>query len=819
MSATTAKDPTKGLWLVHLGSALRTTVACTIVGGTTLYGPAPLKHLLSYPAFSYMTTILIVSDATLGETLRGTLYALYATIQVMILSILPLWAIGPARFNSGVGAVAVAVTAFVVALPESTPLMTKRIAFGQIVIVYVGAVIHGAETGIVMHPLHVASCTALGAFASVLAMLVPFPHLAYNEVRKACRLYVENASERLNLFMDAFTAQDNRAATDSISQAKFLTKIGMRHIQRIKEVQGGMTWEKPQILFLKHNCMELGQVLQDLEIMIRGMKIAVTSCPAFPVSMINEELRQVLISMKGKIRLKLEQAKCFVPFDATTAPETIEEEVSDKLLWTLETSATTQEELPAFFFFYCLELIRGESPVSPCLEGSGRNTKEIEGEETNDVKNQANGSLRRIWNGLMMIRLGSERWNFAVKCSLSLGFAVLFGLIFNKQNGYWSGLTIAISFVTGRQATFVVANSRAQATAMGSVYGILGSFIFQRFEDLRVILLLPWIIFTSFLRHSRMYGQAGGTSAVIGALLILGRKNYSNPNEFAIARITEACIGLICFVVVEILFQPARAATLAKTQLAWSLRALQGCIEDIVHFTRRKSMSLSVPPDLRGKQKVLKSHINQMEKFIAEATLEPNFWFLPFQEASYEKFLRSLRKIQDLILFAVYDVEILSRISEKLGLKWEELEEHINIDLDHFQEKVYSSLRCLEEVLCIKSLADLENKWQKRSTDHDVESGKFQNKGLDEEAILEIVSSFIKNSKEVVGKVNASKGEQKFKNQMKICLSGLGFCISNLMGEIIEIEKEVKELIIMENPTMQINLNEILFKIKNLHTK
>jgi hypothetical protein len=91
--------------------------------------------------------------------------------------------IGPARFsNIGLAAVAVAITTFLVALPESTPLMAKRIAFGQAVIVFVGAAIHGAEEGVVTHPIHVASSTALGALASVLAMLIPYPWLAYCKV-------------------------------------------------------------------------------------------------------------------------------------------------------------------------------------------------------------------------------------------------------------------------------------------------------------------------------------------------------------------------------------------------------------------------------------------------------------------------------------------------------------------------------------------------------------------------------------------------------------------------------------------------------------
>lgn len=182
----TTDEQTRALWGVRLASAFRTILACTIVASTTLYGPAPVRHLLEYPAFSYVTTILIVSDATLGDALRGCWHALLATAQVMTLSILSLWVIGPARFTVGLAAVAVGINAFVVAVPESTHLMSKRIAFGQIVIVYVGAVVHGAQTGALMHPIHVASSTVLGALASFLAMLFPYPHLACHEVIFAC---------------------------------------------------------------------------------------------------------------------------------------------------------------------------------------------------------------------------------------------------------------------------------------------------------------------------------------------------------------------------------------------------------------------------------------------------------------------------------------------------------------------------------------------------------------------------------------------------------------------------------------------------------
>lgn len=74
-----------------------------------------------------------------------------------------------------------AISAFAVALPDSTQLC-KRIALGQIVIVYVVGYIRGADTDAVMHPVHVAASTAVGVLACVLALLLPYPRLACYEV-------------------------------------------------------------------------------------------------------------------------------------------------------------------------------------------------------------------------------------------------------------------------------------------------------------------------------------------------------------------------------------------------------------------------------------------------------------------------------------------------------------------------------------------------------------------------------------------------------------------------------------------------------------
>jgi hypothetical protein len=561
-----------------------------------------------------------------------------------------------------------------------------------------------------------------------------------------------------------------------------------------------MACEKPQIRKLN-----AGENLQDIEILMKGVEIALDSCPSFPVSMIDEGIKQALLDMKGKIGLKLQNGKCLTPFDATTAPEA---KAGESYVLAPKIGGATQADLPAFFFLYCLELLSRELPVGQNPECNSENTNKTDTRDVTSKREQEKANLGKTWDYSTIKLPNMERWTLATKCSLSMGFAVLFGLIFNKENGYWSGLIIATSFVTERQATFTVANARGQGTAIGSVYGILCCFIFQRFVGLRFLPLLPWIIFTGFLRHSRMYGQAGGISAVIGALLILGRKNYGPPNEFATARLVEACIGLICFIMAEILLQPARAATLAKTEFAWSLRALRDCIDDTSQLCagQKSALSSSIPA-LRRKHQEVKSRINNLEKFIAAAESEPNFWFLPFYGACYRKLLVSLRKMECLLLFVAIEIGTLSQVSDRLQVL-------INNYLLPLGEEVGFSLKCIEELISMNSLALLERGVQKISISHDdMELGKsspsadvlYRTLSLDEE---EVENSIPQHSKVEADGIEKREGAQELKSRLILRIYSLEFCISSLIKETREIEKQVKELITRENPESQFSTKE-----------
>jgi hypothetical protein len=295
---------------------------------------------------------------------------------------------------------------------------------------------------------------------------------------------------------------------------------------------------------------------------------------------------------------------------------------------------------------------------------------------------------------------------------------------------------------------------------------------------------------------------------VIGALLILGRKNYGPPNEFATARLVEACIGLICFIMAEILLQPARAATLAKTEFAWSLRALRDCIDDTSQLCagQKSALSSSIPA-LRRKHQEVKSRINNLEKFIAAAESEPNFWFLPFYGACYRKLLVSLRKMECLLLFVAIEIGTLSQVSDRLQVL-------INNYLLPLGEEVGFSLKCIEELISMNSLALLERGVQKISISHDdMELGKsspsadvlYRTLSLDEE---EVENSIPQHSKVEADGIEKREGAQELKSRLILRIYSLEFCISSLIKETREIEKQVKELITRENPESQFSTKE-----------
>ncbi|PIN10863.1 hypothetical protein CDL12_16535 [Handroanthus impetiginosus] len=762
---------------MRLHSALRTALAYLIVGGATIYGPKVLVNKIKFAAFSYLTAVLIVSDASLGDTLKGCWHAFCATAQVVPLAMLVRRNIDPTGgLSVGMAAAAVALAAFLVALPESTHMTAKKIAFGQIVLVCADAVASEDTRAGFMHPAYIAASTALGAFASVLAMVIPYPSLASDKVQRLCKAYAEIASERMNIYLRAFSAPDNHTKMELLSQAKPLTETGVKLLQSIRILEGGIQWERPWRRFLKPSLAGPGDRLERMELQMRGIEYSLASSPALSVQVVDQEqFSNFLQSLSIQLEEKIKQVRCFSPFHSMIEPETEREFKEKPALLPIEPTSLIFKQGWVFFFFTCVDLFLNESAMDTSIV-----PREVQTQRT-----RTEPSIIRTFKTCILKLCSSKRLEFAFKCSLSLGLAMLFGLIFDKTNGRWAGLAIAISFVTGKQAVFTMANARGQGTAIGSVYGVICCFLFH-YEELRLLALLPWIIFTSFLRHSKMYGQTGGVAAAVGALFILGRKNYGVPNGFAIARLAEVFIGLSAFIFVELFLQTTRASTLAKNHLCLTLCCLQDCLKETGICPDQKNKTVNKHLELRDKQRNLNHLVCDLKKFIADAELEPDFWYLPFCTSSYRKLSASLSNIVDMMYFITYNVERLSELSQN-STACKEFQEQINRELELFQETLRSSQVHLPKAYSTESQTDSQENLR------DLEAGQPQ--------IPENVSSLITDHKEVekTTEEEDSEDNKRVSERMIQFLGAIGFCISSLTKELEEIEVCRRELDGWEN--------------------
>lgn len=541
-------------------------------------------------------------------------------------------------------------------------------------------------------------------------------------------------------------------------------------IQVISSFQEGIRWERPWSRFYNHDLVCLGETLQSMELTMRGVESSLVSSLAYPIQQDDQEqLSSFLHGLSGQLQQKIEQ---LLPFCAMESPEKRGGFVEKKLSLPFDSIVPIHKHEWICFFFSCIDILLNYNVNS---HASPKNF------ETQPEK--AESSIIRAMKTWIDNLTNSERLESAFKCSIAIGLSLLFGLMLERENGCWASLTVAISFSTGRQPIFTIANTRAQGTAIGSVYGVICCFLFH-YAELRLLALLPWIIFTSFLMHSKMYGQTGGISAAIGASLILGRMKYGPPSEFAIARITAVFVGLCCFILVEILLQPTRAATLAKRHLYRTIHSLQDCLNETRSCSRQRHLGVSKFLQVREKQRNLESLVQELRKSVADADSEPDFWCLPFQTSCYHKLIGSFSDIVNMIYFLAHNIEILSEYPESGTLK-----EQLDNEVELLQESVNSLLKYLEKTSLTKTAAEpTEEKLR------DLEEGKLQT--------TERLNALVREDEEAE-RTTEKEDEKQLGETMFRCIGAIGFCLSSLRKEIDELEIYVKEIVQWENQSLK----------------
>ena len=514
--------------------------------------------------------------------------------------------------------------------------------------------------------------------------------------------------------------------------------------------------------------------LEDLEMALNGMELALFKIPSYPIQnnpQNYQTLKHDLNNLENQITLSLKQANTyFPPSDSVTFPEINVDGNTATVINTLKSiqiTPTSHQDLPNFFFIFCMKLLYKKTQVKTPI-------KFKEESKEKEIKNSTNKEKNRsTWVSSM----NNQRVITALKCAISLGISVILGLIYNKENGFWGSLAVAVSIASNREPTFKVANIKVHGTMLGSIFGILSFVLFKKFLIGRLLCLLPWFVFTSFLQHSTMYGSAGGISAIVGALVVLGRTNYGSPKEFAFERMIETFIGISISVVVDIIFQPKRASKLVKIQLILSLQLLQKCINDSFCY----ESSTIMEKDLQG----LRTQVIEVKKLIDEAEVEPNFLFLhPFHGDSHLKMFNSLSKMVGLLAL---NGEAMNNLKEGL---WRKVGEKLEGDFEKFKEIMANGFVTFYENLRSSSLKSLKGDESKEDNCADIEMGEAQRiEVMDEIEKEKLINSFLQHLGEIVESKDGKSEE------IILSLSAMAFCLNSLMKEMEEVGEAIRELV------------------------
>lgn len=910
-------------WRTRLSVAFRTAFGCILAGLVLQLGTMHVQWA-TFPVFAYVMAITVVGESTFGKALQDTAGILVGTIQGIGMAMLILQIIGAQRITLGVSIVCISLSSFVIVYPQKTRIVSKRVALAHSAILYITASIQKEAMDTVYFPLKLAGTTMVGATSGMIALLLPFPHLAMFQVQSQVKLSTRIISERLRIMVDAFCVNDVIKGLSLNLQARSLAKIGSTVDAEIISKESDLGWEFPG--FSKH-LKHLMKGLKSLKDDLVGMELALTSDLSSSSSrLLHHTLKDCLIHLtdwaclalrhtsengrKSSHHLQLiidEGREALTSFSEklSTARQKlaflIHQEIGESLHHAFEAKNTDcrSEELfdskksfqfssEALFFLFNLEKFIEETEeillitdqmgfkIAGKAEGSNygqvcevikshlphvlhdHSSLQVKIDNPKTCKycdNSSNLSYEQVQQKMARSRcyeikhsiikkVNSPQLQTALKMSLAMGMGAFLGSWFNRSKGYWADITLGLGFTgIAKGGSFKVATLRAQGTVAGSIYGLLVVLATKNSPFLRLIALIPWVILTSFLRQSKLYGFAGAVSAFTGAVVILARTNKDSTDEaFTVIRIVEAFVGMASFIIVEMLIMPRRAASIVKSELISGLGKLRShmaaALSAFSESRCEKCCTLAVN-DLKLREKSLRRLLARLKELIKEATEEPQFWYSAFPTNAYSKIIEAQSRMVDFLHFSVSAFDTVLRVLSSADVHTNDLHNAFGTAVHVLEERVLPLLEFLEQALqantfngvivkgpCCKSLSRDEK------TSHD-RGSLAESKNLMNVASTAHRSAFSGRSLMRVGSIKTNcfmedfeksyhvlTGElfhhcadalreqhmEQFSNSLLLSLGTLAFSHEGLLREASELEKGVHELLQLESPWSVIDI-------------
>ncbi|CAN6339287.1 unnamed protein product [Urochloa humidicola] len=816
-----ARQLVMGRWRSCVASGLRAAMACTIVGLVSLYAPPAVRRHITFPAFSYVVTVIIVTDATLGTALRGAVSAVHATLMGVAPSVLALWLAHRTGATQSVLATSavVALTTFVIVLPESVGPVAKRIALGQIIIIYVARFQQGERFAPLVHPWNVVACTALGVVAALLAVLLPWPRLATREARDKGRVYKALAAERVRVMVDAcaiiVTGSSSAAAALCIrqqrwhmaacmSEAKRLTAASTALLQCINAIKEDVQWER--------GCGSAAASDDDismLELPLTGMQMALSSMMMIDdgdkLRLIQEEHRHagdIIATMRDQIRLAL----LTVPNKHTAAG------FCNRSLSLPLPKTTTLQPGPFWLFLFSLyqlreaaegllvtnpnvnkKIVLAATPIAQQESSTDDEPSPLQGETTAAADGQEKKTASHLPAAAAAAATKTNgkgrKLVAAAKCGFSLSLAVLLGLLFSNDHGFWSGLIVATTIAAGRDSTWALAAARAHGTALGSVYAVVGCLLISQQRlltmDLRFVALLPWMVLASLLKRSRAYRPTGGVAAALSGIIIMGRRYNEPPMAFTVSRLVETFIGIACAVMADIIFQPgARPSVKAREQITCCITTtLAACsAADDDASASGPSQSQLIHNNNKGLA-LLRGHV-------AEAASEPSYlWLPPFPAACYDDIQGSLGRMAQLLhLYHLARMAVVD--DEGMAIQRRRFSSLVSTSLEHCLRMLQAPANSMAMTMLMTSSLDHYHH-------HDLEAGICCSCCCKEDHHHETTTTtFLAHAREVLDDDDQSQEAQEAEERALLvcCLGSMGLCMGEIMREAQRLEAHIIHL-------------------------
>ncbi|XP_024541030.1 uncharacterized protein LOC9647686 [Selaginella moellendorffii] len=351
---------------------------------------------------------------------------------------------GTKNFSLGVCLTCIFVKSFLWSyLPNQKPVK-KRLALAITTIVYVNAY-NNPLTHPVFFPLKLTLTTTLGTVSAIIALIFPVPRLSAYQVQYNTKLFAKLAMENFAVLVHAFCSNDQEEITSLCLQSKSVQRAALKAYSEIQRRKVEIAWEPGVLVQARSQGENVSRMITNMNQYLIGMNIAIQQGAA------------VSKPVQDMTRNSLEKLGSW----------------SNSFL----SDCTPDEEFRRMFFLFTVKkfveeeikiLMAGQVPVAlshpachhGCKAAAISSGSALPVHSSNTTPSNLVAATRRSLNLAANKKMVIE----AFKIALSMVIAVYLGVLYRKDYGYWSTITVALGLFNHRTGTFKSTSLRLQAS-------------------------------------------------------------------------------------------------------------------------------------------------------------------------------------------------------------------------------------------------------------------------------------------------------------------------------------------------------------------